>query len=114
MLLGVAFVIAGGSYERIHRSKHPRRVMGILPSQFKEGETRETLGLTGQETFDIVGLSDVLKARQAIEVVATAKDGKKTTFTTTARIDTAGGGRAHYRNGGGILQTVLRRLLKEK
>jgi aconitate hydratase len=108
-LLGVRVAIAE-SYERIHRSNLVG--MGILPLQFKAGETKETLGLTGQETFEVAGLSDALKPRQDVEVVATAPDGKKTTFATTARIDTPV--EVEYYKNGGILQTVLRRLLKSK
>jgi aconitate hydratase len=108
-LLGVHAVIAE-SYERIHRSNLVG--MGILPLQFKQGENRESLGLTGNETFNIEGINDQLKARQQVTVVATTADGKKITFNTTARIDTPV--EVEYYRNGGILQTVLRRLLKSK
>ena len=109
MLLGVAAVIAE-SYERIHRSNLVG--MGVLPLQFEEGQNRESLGLSGQETFEIQGLNDGLQARQQLTVVATSPDGKKTSFSTTARIYTPV--EVEYFRNGGILQTVLRRLLKSK
>ena len=110
-LLGVKAVIAE-SYERIHRSNLVG--MGVLPLQFEEGQSRESLGLTGHETFEIGAqeLNDQLKARQKISVVARAPDGKTTSFSTLARIDTPV--EVEYYRNGGILQTVLRRLLKSK
>ena len=106
ILLGVKAVIAK-SFERIHRSNLV--MMGVLPLQFKEGQDAASLGLTGRETFDIVGLNDSVKPKQAIQVVATADDGKKTEFTVTARIDTEV--EVEYYRNGGILQTVLRKFL---
>ena len=106
-LLGVRAVIAA-SYERIHRSNLVG--MGVLPLQFKSGETHETLGLTGEETFDIE-LSDDLQPLQTVKVTATAKDGTKTTFETDCRIDTPV--EVDYYRNGGILHTVLRRLWSE-
>jgi len=105
-LLGVRAVIAR-SFERIHRSNLV--MMGVLPLQFKEGETYQSLGLTGRERFDILGLSDDLKPNQLVTVVATADDGKVTEFTVTARIDTPV--EVDYYRNGGILQTVLRKFL---
>jgi aconitate hydratase len=105
-LLGIKAVIAK-SFERIHRSNLV--MMGVLPLQFKEGEDAATLGLTGRETFDIVGISDDLSPKQDVKVVATAADGKTTAFTVTARVDTEVEV-VYYRNGG-ILQTVLRKFL---
>jgi aconitate hydratase len=99
-LLGVRAVIAE-SYERIHRSNLIG--MGVLPLQFKAGENRESLGLTGEETFEITGLGGDRIARE-IEVKAGDK-----TFTATVRIDTPG--EAEYYRHGGILQYVLRSLL---
>ena len=84
-------------------------MMGVLPLQFKDGQDTASLGLTGRETFDIVGLNDSVKPKQAIQVVATADDGKKTEFTVTARIDTEV--EVEYYRNGGILQTVLRKFL---
>jgi aconitate hydratase len=100
-LLGVKAVIAD-SYERIHRSNLVG--MGVLPLIYKPGQTRSTLGLTGEETFDIE-LTDTLKPKQEIQV----KAGNKT-FTAICRIDTPV--EVDYYRNGGILQTVLRRLLK--
>ncbi|MCA9168488.1 MAG: aconitate hydratase AcnA, partial [Planctomycetales bacterium] len=106
-LLGVRAVIAA-SYERIHRSNLVG--MGILPLQFKEGDTWQTLGLTGEETFDIE-LSAELQPRGTVTVVATAPDGTQKQIVTDIRIDTPVE-MDYYRNGG-ILQTVLRKLLNE-
>src|SRR5262249_31944938 len=74
LLLGAKAVIAV-SYERIHRSNLVG--MGVLPLQFKPGQTRETLGLSGREVFDIVGLSDALQPGQDLKVVATDDAGKR-------------------------------------
>jgi aconitate hydratase len=106
MLLGVKAVIAE-SYERIHRSNLV--AMGVLPLQFKNGETRDTLGLTGTETYDITGLSDELKPGATVSVRARGEDGAGKTFEATVRIDSAIEVES-YRHGG-VLQMVLRRLL---
>ncbi len=103
-LLGVRAVIAT-SFERIHRSNLVG--MGVLPLQFREGESRESLGLDGTETFDIA-LNDTLEPRQAVEVMARRPDGDVIHFVTTCRIDTPVEV-VYYRNGG-ILHTVLRQL----
>jgi aconitate hydratase len=100
MLLGVRAVIAE-SYERIHRSNLIG--MGVLPLQFKDGENRESLGLTGEEVFEIRGLEGADRIPREIEVKAGDK-----TFTATVRIDTPGE-QEYYRHGG-ILQYVLRSL----
>jgi aconitate hydratase len=105
-LLGVRAVIAE-SYERIHRSNLVG--MGVLPLQFVEGQSWRTLGLTGEEVYDIAGLGDGLKPGQKLEVEATAADGKKNRFTAKVRIDTPV--ELEYYKNGGILQTVLRRLV---
>ncbi len=105
-LLGVKAVIAA-SYERIHRSNLVG--MGVLPLEFAAGDTWQSLGITGEEVFDISVLSDALAPRSVVEVRATAADGKVTTFNATVRIDTPVE-MDYYRNGG-ILQTVLRNLL---
>ena len=104
ILLGVRAVIVE-SYERIHRSNLIG--MGVLPLQFKEGDTRETLGLTGECSFTIKGL-DNLSPRQDVEVEVTREDGTTFTFTALCRIDTANE-MEYYRNGG-ILHYVLRKL----
>jgi aconitate hydratase len=84
--------------------------MGVLPLQFKAGESASSLGLTGQETFDIVGLGEKISPRQEVTVTATAPDGTKKTFKAIARLDSAVDV-LYYRNGS-ILQTVLRSLLR--
>lgn len=104
--LGVKAVIAG-SFERIHRSNLVG--MGVLPLQFKEGESHESLGLTGEETYTIRGLNDV-GVGGAVTVVARAADGKETTFTTKARLDTQSEVTC-FRNGG-ILPFIMRKLVK--
>jgi len=106
-LLGVRAVIAE-SYERIHRSNLVG--MGVLPLEFQAGESQESLGLQGNEVFDIEGLDDQLKPRQAITVKAVSPDGRKTSFQTTVRIDTPV--EVDYYRNGGILQAVLRKLLR--
>lgn len=106
-LLGIRAVIAE-SYERIHRSNLVG--MGILPLQFQAGESKESLLLTGHETYDIVGIAQELKPRQTVNVKATREDGSTFTFQTIARLDSAIDV-VYYKNGG-ILSTVLRRLMK--
>ena len=93
------------SYERIHRSNLIG--MGVLPLQFQDGEGRESLGLTGDDSFTIKGL-DSLTPRSDIEVEVTRKDGSTFSFTAKCRIDTANE-MDYYRNGG-ILHYVLRKL----
>ena len=103
-LLGVRAVIVE-SYERIHRSNLVG--MGVLPLQFKDGDTRQSLGLTGDDAFTIRGVA-TLKPRQDVEVEVTRPDGSTFTFTALCRIDTAN--ELEYFNNGGILQYVLRKL----
>ena len=107
LLLGVKAVIAE-SFERIHRSNLVG--MGVLPLVFKPGENVESLGLTGHETFDILGISDAIHPRQELTVVATAADGRQTTFQAIARLDTPVD--VDYYKNGGILPTVLRNLVR--
>ncbi len=104
-LLGVRAVIAE-SYERIHRSNLIG--MGVLPLEFKQGETRESLGLTGHEIFSTEGVA-ALAPGQAITVRAKSPDGKEKQFTATARVDTPE--EVSYYHHGGILQYVLRQML---
>jgi len=106
MLLGVKAVIAA-SYERIHRSNLVG--MGVLPLQFPEGQTWQSLGLTGMETIDIEGLSDDLQPRTSVPVKFTGADGKVSHVSCLVRIDTPVE-MQYYRNGG-ILPTVLRNML---
>jgi aconitate hydratase len=111
-LLGVSAVIAE-SYERIHRSNLIG--MGILPLQFRDGESYSSVGLTGRETFDIAGLERTLTATsledRVVTVRARSDDGIVTEFTALARLDTPQE-REYYRHGG-ILHYVLRQLLTE-
>ncbi len=108
MLLGVRAAIAT-SYERIHRSNLVG--MGVLPLQFKPSQTRESLGLTGREVFDFVGLSGDLKPGQDLTVAATDEKGAKKEFAVKVRIDTPI--EVEYYRHGGILQMVLRQLVKK-
>ena len=108
LLLGVRAVIAE-SFERIHRSNLVG--MGVLPLVFTEGQNADSLGLTGRETYDLLGASDDIKPRQELTVRATADDGKVTEFKAIARLDTPVDV-DYYRNGG-ILQTVLRNLMRQ-
>ncbi|HWR84235.1 MAG TPA: aconitate hydratase AcnA [Candidatus Deferrimicrobium sp.] len=106
-LLGVKAVMAQ-SFERIHRSNLVG--MGVLPLQFPEGQSRESLGLTGHEIFSIEGLSNNLKPHQKITVRAKANDGSEKSISMVARIDTPI--EVEYYRHGGILQMVLREKLK--
>ncbi len=106
-LLGVKAVIAE-SFERIHRSNLIG--MGVLPLQFKPGDNRESLGLTGKEYYAIEGLHH-LEPRGEVTVTAKTEDGITTTFNVIVRLDTPIE-LEYYRNGG-ILQTVLRQLVQE-
>ncbi len=106
MLLGVRAVIAE-SFERIHRSNLIG--MGILPLEYPAGVTRESLGLTGEETFGIAGIAPVVAPRMRVTVRATGAAGKTTAFDATVRIDTPD--EADYYRHGGILQFVLRQIL---
>ncbi len=103
-LLGVRAVIVE-SFERIHRSNLVG--MGVLPLQFKDGATRQSLGLTGDDRFTIRGLAEI-KPQQDVEVEVTRADGTTMTFTAKCRIDTAN--ELEYFNNGGILHYVLRKL----
>ena len=107
LLLGVRAAIAE-SFERIHRSNLVG--MGILPLQFKQGENKESLGLTGKEVYDIEGIEAGLKPRQEVTVKVTREDGSTFSFQTLARLDSPID--VTYYQNGGILPTVLRRILK--
>jgi aconitate hydratase len=106
-LLGVKAVIAD-SFERIHRSNLVG--MGVLPLQYKKGQTRSTLGLTGEETFDIL-VTNEIKPLQDVTVRATSAGGEEIEFATICRIDTPV--EIDYYRNGGILHTVLRNMLKK-
>ncbi|WP_407539427.1 aconitate hydratase AcnA [Deinococcus radiomollis] len=105
MLLGVKAVIAE-SFERIHRSNLVG--MGVLPLMYKNGDTADSLGITGEETFDFI-LPATLKPREDVTVRVTAKDGAVREFVAQCRIDTPV--EIDYYKNGGILQTVLRGIL---
>jgi aconitate hydratase len=106
-LLGIKAVIAE-SFERIHRSNLIG--MGVLPLQFAEGESADTLGLTGRESFDISGLAEISPGAE-LTVRAIGDDGETREFKVKARVDSPV--EVEYLRNGGILQTVLRQLLKE-
>ena len=106
-LLGVRAVIAE-SFERIHRSNLVG--MGILPLEFRDGESLRSLGLTGRERFDIGDVASGIGPRQELPVLAIADDGSERSFTVRCRIDTPV--EAEYYRHGGILPYVLRELLE--
>jgi len=108
MLLGVRTVIAE-SFERIHRSNLIG--MGVLPLQFAQGESAKSLELTGEEKFDILGLASI-KPSETVTVQYQDKAGSKKTFKARCRIDTPN--ELEYFKHGGILQYVLRQMLKGK
>ena len=105
LLLGVKAVIAE-SFERIHRSNLVG--MGVLPLQFLPGETRDTLGLTGEEVYDLTGVVDAVAGAPRVKVCAVRPDKTEITFEAQARIDTPQ--EAEYYRNGGILPYVLRQL----
>ena len=107
-LQGVKAVIAQ-SFERIHRSNLIG--MGVLPLQYKDGATAESLGLKGDEVFDITGIAGSVKAGQDVQVSAMTADGKPIEFTALCRIDTPV--EADYYLNGGIMQYVIRQLLDQ-
>ena len=107
LLLGVRAVLAE-TFERIHRSNLVG--MGVLPLQFREGESAASLGLSGNEVYDVSGLSDAIRPRAEVTVTAVAPDGTKKSFPAIARLDSAV--EVNYYRNGGILPTVLRSLLK--
>ncbi len=106
-LLGIRAVIAE-SFERIHRSNLIG--MGVLPLQFTEGENADSLGLTGRETYDVEGLAGLSPGAE-LTVEATGEGGETKEFRVRARLDSPV--EVEYLRNGGILQTVLRQLLKE-
>jgi aconitate hydratase len=108
VLLGVRAVVAE-SFERIHRSNLVG--MGVLPLEFTNGETRQSLGLTGFESYDVEGLGDDLGPRSTLTVRATAPDGAPKSFTVLCRIDTPE--ELNYYKNGGILPYVLRSLARK-
>jgi aconitate hydratase len=107
--LGNRMVIAE-SFERIHRSNLVG--MGVLPLEFKPGENPATLGLDGTEVYSTIGLDDHLEPGQEITIQAVKEDGSEVVFQTICRIDTPV--EVDYYRNGGILQTVLRKYLKNE
>ncbi|MSQ40824.1 MAG: aconitate hydratase AcnA [Dehalococcoidia bacterium] len=107
-LLGVKATIAE-SYERIHRSNLIG--MGVLPLQFQGGQNARSLGLTGREVYHVLGLEEGLTPSKELRVVARRENGTWVRFTAIARVNTQV--EVDYYTNGGILQTVLRRLVKE-
>ena len=107
LLLGVRAVLAE-SYERIHRGNLVG--MGVLPLQFAEGESAASLGLTGQEVFDITGLGENIKPHAEVTVLAKVPNGTSRRFKAIARLDSHV--EVNYYRNGGILPTVLRNFLK--
>jgi aconitate hydratase len=106
-LLGIRAVIAE-SYERIHRSNLVG--MGVLPLQFKPGQNVESLGLTGREEFDIIGIDAQIEPGQQVEVRARRNDGAVVTFKAVARLDTPV--EVEYYRNGGVLHAILRRMMR--
>ncbi len=107
-LLGVRAALAE-SFERIHRSNLIG--MGVLPLQFKPGESAASLGLTGRETFDVTGIAGGITPGQDVQIHAVGDDGSSMDFAVTCRIDTHV--EVDYHRNGGVLHTVLRRMLRE-
>ena len=108
-LQGVRAVVAEG-YERIHRSNLVG--MGILPLQFQPGENVASLGLSGQEEFDITGIEEDIQPGQPVAIRARAGDGTIVRFSTLARLDTPI--EVEYYRNGGVLHTILRRMVREQ
>jgi aconitate hydratase len=108
LLLGVKAVLAE-SFERIHRSNLVG--MGVLPIQYKPGESAQQLGLTGKEIYSLEGLSAEMSPRSIVTVTAARPKGKPIVFQAIARLDTII--EVEYYCNGGILHTVLRNLMKD-
>jgi aconitate hydratase len=108
LLLGIKAVLAE-SFERIHRSNLIG--MGVLPLQFKEGMTRKTLGLTGEEVLDVIGLAAGIRPRMEVTVTLTRPDGSQESIPALCRIDTLD--EVEYFRNGGILPFVLRNLRQQ-
>ena len=106
ILLGVKAVIVE-SFERIHRSNLVG--MGVLPLVYRDGQTAQSLGLSGEEEYSITGIAEGLSPKKVLKVSAKAADGKVTEFEVVARLDTPN--EVEYYENGGILQYVLRRML---
>ena len=108
MLLGVRAVIAE-SFERIHRSNLVG--MGVIPLQFMDGESAQSLGLTGSERITIDGIGASVEPGSTVSVAATNDDGTTKTFDVLCRVDTAI--EAEYYEHGGLLPYVLRQMIRQ-
>ena len=108
-LLGIKSVLAE-SYERIHRSNLVG--LGVLPLQFKEGDTAEKLGITGTETFTITGIAQDITPLKEIKVIAKNEKGEEIKFGAIVRLDSPID--IEYYRHGGILQYVLRQFLEKE
>ena len=108
MLLGVRAVIAE-SFERIHRSNLVG--MGVVPLQFADGESAQSLGLTGSEKFTIHGVGGTVEPGAKLDVTATSENGETRTFQVLCRVDTAIEG--EYYAHGGLLPYVLRQMIDQ-
>jgi aconitate hydratase len=106
-LLGVKFILAE-SFERIHRSNLIG--MGVLPLQFTDGKNRDLLGISGHETFETIGLDENIQPGQMIQILATREDGSQFTFNVLVRLDSVV--EVEYYRNGGIMQTVVKKLMK--
>jgi len=107
--LGIKAVLAE-SYERIHRSNLVG--MGVLPLQYKNGETAEGLGLTGKEIFSVTGIANDIKPLKEIQITAKNEQGEEKVFQVIARLDSQI--EIEYYRHGGILQYVLRQFLEKE
>jgi len=105
-LLGIKAVLAE-SFERIHRSNLVG--MGVLPLEYAEGTTAQSIGLTGRERF-FIPVGDEVRPKETLEVTALRDDGTRFTFAVTCRLDSPL--EVEYYRNGGILQTVLRSILR--
>ena len=108
-LLGIKCVLAE-SYERIHRSNLVG--MGVLPLEYKVGDTADKLGLTGKEIYTITGIANDIKPHKEVEIIAENKKGEKIIFNAIARLDSLI--EIEYYRNGGILQYVLRQFLNKE
>ncbi len=106
-LLGVKFILAE-SFERIHRSNLIG--MGVLPLQFTDGKNKDILGITGRETFETIGLDHNIQPGHTIQIRATREDGSQFTFNALVRLDSIV--EVEYYQNGGIMQTVVKKLMK--
>ena len=108
-LLGIKCVLAE-SYERIHRSNLVG--LGVLPLQYKEGDSADKLGIDGKETFTVTGISEGIKPLKEVQIIAKNESGEEIKFGAIARLDSLI--EIEYYRNGGILQYVLRQFLEKE